>query len=134
MSRFMAGAWQRKLWCLAGMGAVLLSMGGVSAGAAERGRRAHWVERAAGNSQGSTESAGEVVGSAADAKQTSLVHGGQKAAAVDAHVINQRAARTAAARQRHLENYPKFNGAFSSRFYSDYGYPTGTHGLRMLPW
>ncbi|MFM8253242.1 MAG: hypothetical protein ACKOBW_16740 [Planctomycetota bacterium] len=96
----------RGRWILLAIAAVvLLNMTVSPARAAERNRRAHWVERA---TTGSTQ-------------KTDLV-------------INQRAARAAASQQRALENYPKFNGAFSSRFYTDYGYPTGTHGMRMLPW
>ncbi|MFM9118191.1 MAG: hypothetical protein ACKOU6_18740 [Planctomycetota bacterium] len=96
----------RGRWILLAVAAmVLLNMTVSPTRAAERNRRAHWVERA---TTGSTQ-------------KTDLV-------------INQRAARAAASQQRALENYPKFNGAFSSRFYTDYGYPTGTHGMRMLPW
>lgn len=96
----------RRHWItLAIVAVMLLNMAVSPAGAAERNRRTHWVERATSSSTQKSEL-----------------------------VINQRAARAAASQQRALENYPKFNGAFSSRFYTDYGYPTGTHGLRMLPW
>lgn len=30
--------------------------------------------------------------------------------------------------------YPKFNGGFHSRFYTEFGWPSGTYGLRGLPW